>query len=172
LEPHPDHTLGHLQDISNELVDFFDYLIEIYDSEELSLLYKELRLALASKDFDGFFARLNSILASVSYAISKQKEGHLHSNIHVILKMLGFDIQSEETTNLGRIDAVIRFTNIVYIFEFKNGKAKEALAQIEEKKYYEKFILDNKEIIGVGVGFGEKGIKKFEVKPFVTIQPL
>lgn len=161
-----DHTLGNLQEMSNELVDFFDYIIEVYDSEEISVPYKELRSALAAKDVDIFIEKLNSILASVSYAIAKQKEGYLHSNIHVILKLLGFDIQSEETTNIGRIDAVIRFTNVVYVFEFKNGTREEAMAQIEEKKYYEKFIIDNKEIIGVGVGFDERGIKEFEVKQF------
>jgi hypothetical protein len=42
----------------------------------------------------------------------------------------------------------------LYIFEFKiNGADIAALQQIEEKKYYEKFLHDNKTIILVGAAF-------------------
>jgi hypothetical protein len=66
---------------------------------------------------------------------------------------LGFDIISEESTNIGRIDAVIRFSETIYIFEFKLGSSLEAITQIKKKKYYEKFIVEKKEILLVGVGF-------------------
>ena len=66
---------------------------------------------------------------------------------------MGFDIISEESTNIGRIDAVIRFSETIYIFEFKLGTSLEAITQIKEKKYYEKFIIEKKEILLVGVGF-------------------
>ena len=65
----------------------------------------------------------------------------------------------EESTNLGRIDAVIRFTNIIYIFEFKSDDEDKALVQIEEKKYYEKFMVEKKSVIAVGVSFGDRRIK-------------
>ena len=159
-----DHTLGFLQGMCNELIGFFDYLIEIYDSEELSLPYKELRSALAAKDLDSFFEALEAIIGSVSYQIHREKEGYLHTVVHVILKMLGFDIVTEESTNIGRIDAVIRFTNIIYIFEFKQGDAEEALAQIEEKKYFQKFMIEKKSVIAVGVAFGDRQIKDHKVR--------
>ncbi|MBL7808452.1 MAG: PD-(D/E)XK nuclease domain-containing protein [Saprospiraceae bacterium] len=158
-----DHTLGFLQGMCNELISFFDYLIEIHDSEELSLPYKELRSALATRDLESFFETLKAIIGTVAYPIHKEKEGYLHTVIHVILKILGFDIISEESTNIGRIDAVIRFTNIIYIFEFKQGDAEEALSQIEEKKYYQKFMIDKKSVIGVGVSFGDRQIKDYIV---------
>ena len=66
---------------------------------------------------------------------------------------MGFDIISEESTNIGRIDAVIRFSETIYIFEFKLGSSLEAITQIKRKKYYEKFIVEKKEILLVGVGF-------------------
>lgn len=96
------------------------------------------------------------VYTSVSYAISKVQEGYFHSNIYLILKLLDFEILSEESTSIGRIDAVIRFADIIYIiieFKFNNTAdlSKQALRQIKEKKYAQKFLVEHKEIIGIGV---------------------
>jgi hypothetical protein len=161
------YIIQELQSMKIELVELMDYLIILYDNEDILIPYQELRHSLITKDVAIFFKNMNSILASVSYPILKTKEGYLHSNIHLILKLLGFDIISEESTNIGRIDAVIRFSETIYIFEFKLGTSLEAIAQIKENKYYEKFIIEKKEIFLVGVGFdsGNRNISdfKFEV---------
>ncbi len=164
----PYSVIHEIQRIKTELVDLLDHLILIYDLEDTRIPYQELRHALIIKNYDEFFTILNSILASVSYAILKQKEGYLHSNIHLILKMLGFNIESEETTNIGRIDAVIRFSNAIYIMEFKNGTSDEALNQIEEKKYHEKYVVERKPIIAIGVGFDNKkrNISDYKTKEY------
>lgn len=146
--------------MKTELIEMIDYCIEVYDQVESNIPYQDLKFNLISKNIDEFISNLKSILASVSYSISKTKEGYHHSNVHLILKLLGFDIISEEETNIGRIDAVIRFTNVIYIIEFKfdnssNSKEK-ALKQIIDKKYHEKFIIDKKEVIAVGISFSDK----------------
>ncbi len=137
-----------------------DSVKKIYDNEDTVVPYQELRFALIIQDVDGFIKILKSILASVSYAIAKIQEGYFHSNVHLILKLLGFDILSEEMTNVGRIDAVIRFSDVIYIFEFKFGKESDqspvALQQIKDKKYAEKFEYEKKDILLVGVSFGEE----------------
>jgi hypothetical protein len=160
------YIIHEIQSIKTELVEMVDYLLMIYDTEDINIPYQELRHSLIIKDLDSFIRDMNSILASVSYAISKTQEGYLHSNIHLILKLLGFDILPEETTNIGRIDAVIRFSNIIYIFEFKLGTSDEALNQIKDKKYYEKFIIERKEIILVGVGFDaeNRNVKDYKME--------
>lgn len=147
------YIIHEVQKMKTELVEMVDYLLQIADTEDVNIPYQELRHALITKDLDSFFKDLNSILASVSYAIAKVQEGYLHSNIHLILKLLGFEIDSEVTTNIGRIDAVIRFSNIIYIFEFKLGTKEEAIQQIKDTKYHEKYVIERKEIIIVGVGF-------------------
>lgn len=147
------YIVHELQSMKIELVELMDYLILLYDRDDKIVPYQELRHALITKNVSDFFKIMNSILASVSYSILKTKEGYLHSNIHLILKLLGFDIISEEATNIGRIDAVIRFSEMIYIFEFKLGTSDEAMNQIKEKKYYEKFIVEKKQIYLVGVGF-------------------
>jgi hypothetical protein len=57
-------------------------------------------------------------------------------------------------TNEGRIDAVMETPDHVYVMEFKRDKsAAEAMAQIKDKKYYEKFLTSDKKITLVGVNF-------------------
>jgi hypothetical protein len=154
------YVVSYLMNFTYDLINMIDYCQEVFDSEETIVPYQELRMNLIQKNIDDFIRNLKSILASVSYAINKTKEGYYHSNVHLILKLLGFDIISEEETNVGRIDGVIRFTSIIYIVEFKFDNAKEsselALEQIKENKYYEKFLIDNKDIIGIGIGFSDK----------------
>jgi hypothetical protein len=54
------------------------------------------------------------------------------------LKALGVDIKAEDITNRGKIDLTIILPETIYIIEFKVDE-KEALDQIKEKKYYEKY---------------------------------
>jgi hypothetical protein len=55
-------------------------------------------------------------------------------------------------------------TNI-YVMEFKMGTSDEALLQIEERKYYEKYLSSGKTIQLIGVGFDreEKNISDYKV---------
>eukprot|EP01133_Synstelium_polycarpum_P013759 gene13759-16227_t len=149
-----------VQKIKDDLVSMIDYAKQVYEMEDTMIPYQELRYCLITKNVPKFIDTLKSILASVSYAITKVHEGYFHSNVHLVLKLLGFEIISEESTNNGRIDAVIRFMDIIYIIEFKfeDGKdaSKTALQQIKDKKYVQKFLIEHKEIVGIGVSFDKK----------------
>jgi Holliday junction resolvase-like predicted endonuclease len=150
-----------IQQIKNELIEMIDYAKKIYDYEDTVVPYEELRYKLITHNIPDFISILKSILASVSYAIAKTQEGFYHSNVHLILKLLGFEIISEETTNTGRIDAVIRFSDKIYIVEFKFNKeedlSKEALQQIKDKEYALKFKIEKKkDIFGIGISFSKK----------------
>ena len=123
-------------------------------------------------DFDHFFNDLKSIFASLSYQM-KITEAYFHSNIHVLLKTIGFDILSEDETNLGRIDSVIELDNKILIFEFKTSTAAIAIGQIKEKKYYEKYLIKNKEtiLIGVACSLTERNINDWIVENFTNEKP-
>ena len=57
-------------------------------------------------------------------------------------------------TNRGRVDAVVETPCGIYVFEFKlNGTAEEALAQIKEKGYHEKYLRAGKKVTLAGVAF-------------------
>ncbi len=154
-----DYIITIIQGFKDDLVQMIDYVKQLYDMEDTIIPYQDLRYNLITRNVPGFIIILKGILSSVSYAISKVQEGYFHSNIHLILKLLGFEILSEELTNNGRIDAIVRFTDLIYVIEFKfvnnHDLSKTALQQIKDKKYAQKFLVEHKEIIGIGISFDE-----------------
>lgn len=158
------YEISYLEKLLKEIEECADYCIYKYDFDQRPILYDKLRKALFDGNIDDFIGNLKSVLASVSYLISKEKEGYHHSNVHLILKMLGFDVISELSTNKGRIDVSLELIDKVYIMEFKFKEeldsSEEALEQILEKKYWQRYVIDSKKIICVGVGFcgKERGI--------------
>jgi hypothetical protein len=161
----------------DRIIKAIDYCFEIYDLEDENiLLYQKLRFHLINEDHKSFIKDLKSILASVAYPIKQQTEGFHHANVYLILKLLGFEIDAEVNTNIGRIDAVIHFSKIIYILEFKFSKNKDdssaALKQITFKDYPARFKLEKKKIIGLGISFNEdsktKNIIKYKHKELFT----
>jgi len=74
---------------------------------------------------------------------------------------------AEDNTNKGQIDLSVFNQDSVYIVEFKVVEDKEegnALKQIKEKKYHEKYICKYQEIYLIGIEFSKekKNIVSFE----------
>ncbi|MEN9443367.1 MAG: hypothetical protein RIS47_257, partial [Bacteroidota bacterium] len=62
-----------------------------------------------------------------------------------------------DTTSTGRIDMTLIAPKSIVILEFKVDLPKEAaLEQIKTKRYYEKYLLENKEIYLIGIHFSSK----------------
>ena len=144
----------------------------IYD-ENLSEPYQMLKNLLFQDDVPGFIEQLKSILSTIPARVRKEKmnEAYFHIMVHTCLVTIGFDVLSEIPTNIGYIDLVINLPKNIYVFEFKysadnSNQSKQALRQIEDKRYYERFKFHLKMIYGVGVSFGEevKNINGFELK--------
>jgi hypothetical protein len=70
-----------------------------------------------------------------------------------VLALLGSHIQVEQHTNKGRMDGVLQTEKHIYILEFKLGTAADALAQIKNKGYAEKYQSQKKTITLIGIGF-------------------
>ncbi len=74
-----------------------------------------------------------------------------------IIDYLGEYIESEINTNNGRLDAVVKTTNYIYILEFKlDEDGQTALDQIKTKGYAEKYYADNREKILLGINFNSE----------------
>ena len=134
-------------------------------ADRISVIINDLKTNLESGNIDRFFEITRSIFAQIPYDIFvKDREGYYQTVIYIILKLIGIDICCELETNRGRIDAVIELGSAIYIMEFKLGTAAEALNQIKEKKYYEKYQVSSKEIILTGIGFdiGDYKIEKIQ----------
>ncbi len=68
-------------------------------------------------------------------------------------------------TNIGRSDVVLEFNERVYIFEAKLDKsAEEAIKQIKEKKYYEKYRGKEIYLIGINISSEKRNIEEYIIE--------
>ena len=141
--------------LTNQRTEKYQYQDNIYD-------------ALIDNKLDDLETSLKSMFASIPYNNYtkndiEEYEGYYASVIYVYLQSLGLDIIGEDVTNKGRIDLTIFIENTIYIIEFKVG-GNDALKQIKDKKYYEKYLSHKKDIYLVGINFdkNDRSISKFE----------
>jgi hypothetical protein len=94
------YFVSEIQKIKTELVQAIDYINFVYDYEDLEAFYQRFDFELILNNIPNFVSILKLILASVSYMLNKGHEVIFHTNVHVILNMLGFEIFSEELTTM------------------------------------------------------------------------
>ena len=107
---------------------------------------------------------INSLFKDVPFPLMKgKKEDFYHAIVHLHFRYLGMmNMDSEVCTSDGRMDAVVKTATHIYILEFKINKSAEiALQQIKDKAYPEKYLIENKETVMIGINFDtrKKGIK-------------
>jgi hypothetical protein len=80
------------------------------------------------------------------------------------MKMLGFDIQGEIMTNIGRIDAVWHQPGLTVVAEIKyhaekdiDSLLRDAMTQICDRKYYEAYL--DRKVMLMAIAFAGKEIK-------------
>ena len=98
---------------------------------------------------------INTLLKDVpSHLLDDKGEHFYHALVHLHFRYLGLFMQSEVHTSDGRMDAVVQTPTHIYLLEFKiDQSAEAALAQIRQKGYADKFRLENKPVVGVGINF-------------------
>ena len=93
-----------------------------------------------------------------------KKEKYYQTIFYLIFSLIGLKVKAEVKTNKGRPDAVI-IDKDVHIFEFKfNGDKDNALKQIKDKKYFEKYQVVGKEIYLFGVEFTDRNIGNWVIE--------
>ena len=135
-------------------------------SDEIGMLAKDLHKRLKAADIDGFFGILKALIASIPYNIFvENREGYYSTIIYLALTLAGIDTGAEVQTNQGRLDTVIETEAHIYIMEFKIGKASEAIRQIKNKKYYERYLTSGKDIKIIGIGLD---VKQRNIGDYIT----
>ena len=100
---------------------------------------------------------VQSFFADTPYELIRDLELHYQNVLFIVYKLLGFYVHAEYHTSNGRIDMVLETDKYIYVMEFKfDGKAEEALKQIEEKGYAAPFRNDSRQLIRIGVNFSSK----------------
>jgi hypothetical protein len=149
-------------------ISFNDMVINYITNNSLPTIKNDIYMALFETDLDKFKNSLVSIFATIPYNNFSNNhiqnyEGFYASVVYVYLQSLGLDIIGEDVTNLGRIDLTVKINDLIYIIEFKVG-FEDALAQIKDKSYHQKYLSENKDIYLVGINFdkNDKNIKEFQ----------
>ena len=113
---------------------------------------------------DSFMERMRSIIAGIPYdnfseENVKLREQNYQTAVYLVFALMGQFVQTEVHCSTGRADCVVTTADSIYLFEFKlsgNGTAEDALNQIKEKSYAEKYLMDGKKVVLIGAGFDEK----------------
>jgi len=115
---------------------------------------EQLLNALKQHDVALFCSVMQSMLAQIPYHLHQETEPFYHAIVHITCILLQINAESEIAVARGRADMVVQTATAFYVFEFKlNASPKVALAQIHEKKYYERYLVEKKEIYLVGLNF-------------------
>ncbi|UOD33973.1 ATP-binding protein [Deferribacteraceae bacterium V6Fe1] len=148
-----------------------DYILRyFFNHKEVTYIQNQTFSALHNADFNIVKNNLISLFASIPYTnFTKNNislyEGFYASVIYTYLSSLGFRLIGEDVTNKGRIDLTIFTEDKIYILEFKvDGQKGEALRQIKERNYAEKYLNEGKQIYLIGIEFSseQKNVVNFE----------
>ena len=139
----------------------YENLLPFYTGKDVIANYsvlRKLRKQIVNGDAEGFVKALQSFLAGIPQHLSQSKhEIYYENNLYLILRLLGFDIATEEETSSGRIDAVLKTPKYVYIIELKlNGTAEQAMEQIRAKHYDLPFAIDGRTLIRLAISFSKE----------------
>lgn len=157
------------QSLNNSLLQFF-----VQNTETQVTQRMQLYSLLLENDFDGLKQLFHSFFASIPHHWYSNNEiqnyeGYYASVFYSYFAALGLDVTVEDCTNFGRIDMTLKFNSQVYIFEFKVVELApegNALQQIKDKAYADKYRSMNQPIHLIGVEFSKesRNVQGFDVE--------
>ena len=135
--------------------------------KEVSDSGKELGRLLAANDFEGFTDCLRSFFAGIPYQWQgtngpARYEAWYAGMLYACFRTIGLDIRVEDSSSRGRADMAVLHGGQVFVFEFKmadgeddrDAAARQAIDQIREKGYADKYRDRNEPVHLIGVAFG------------------
>ncbi len=118
-----------------------------------NLLFK-IADSFTDNTIEKFIEYINELFKNIPYSIVERSEKYFHSLFYLVIKLIGYEIDTEVLTIDGRIDAVVTTDDNIFIIEFKiNQSAENAIKQIIDKKYAEKYQIEGKKITLLGINF-------------------
>ena len=129
---------------------------------------------LAAHDFAELETLFRAFFASIPYEWHINNdianyEGYYASVFYSWFAALGLDTRVEDSSSHGRLDMAVLFNDTVYLFEFKVvelASAGAAMAQLQERRYADKYRALGQPIYLIGVEFSkdERNVTAFEVE--------
>jgi hypothetical protein len=167
-----DRTYEYTLDIPNNEVreSLFTYILSMYagmdDDKVIAIKHKMVR-QIINLDSLGFNNNLTELLAEIPNLLHQNADDNYYHSIFIAwLSALRFRIDSEVSTNDGKIDSALETEQFIAICEIKHDEnlnhdtlIKEASDQIKDKKYYMKYLKRDKRIIFLAIAFHDKKVK-------------
>jgi hypothetical protein len=126
-------------------------------AQEMSSALQRLVRTLQAGDVASMLATLKTFFAQVPNTITLQHEKYYQTIFFTVFTLIGAMTEAEVSTNIGRIDAVVKTKSDIYLFEFKlGGSAQAAMRQMRAMRYAEPYAADGRRVTLVGVAFSRK----------------
>jgi hypothetical protein len=145
---------------------------ETVTTDSLPLLIK-IKKALEANDLERTMELIDTLFSTIPYQLYQQKtEAFFHAVLHLSFAGIGMIAESEVSTAKGRVDTVVHTKERIYVMEFKlDASADSALEQIREKRYGDRFLNRDKEVIALGISFSsaEKAVAEWRAMNYATL---
>ena len=126
-------------------------------------MYRAYKIFQRDNELPPFIEAIKAFFAGIPYQLAAKVEDaldagkaeyHYHVILYTLLVAFGADIRIEEPTAKGRADMVLKMPKGIYVMELKvDDTAENALAQINQRGYADKYVTDGRQITKVGMSF-------------------
>ena len=155
---------------------FLKNLLKVYTpshtASDGTFIIDEFLDAIRAGDIDKVLTLTKALMASIPYdSFSKEKENlreyNYQTTVYLIFRLLGQYARCEVHSAQGRSDVEVETDDAIYIFEFKvGGKPADAIAQIKQAGYAEKYGASDKKIflIGATISRNKRTLSKWQIE--------
>ena len=140
---------------------FISCVMKIYTSAHRNSLgdfkIEKFLSSIEKGDIDGMLTLIKALMASIPYDNLPSdklflREHNYQTAIYLIFCLMGQYVRTEVHSSQGRSDVEVETEDAIYIFEFKvGGKPIDAMSQIKDAGYAEKYSASSKNIFLIGV---------------------
>jgi hypothetical protein len=153
------------EEVRRSLMQYLISSFALYPAANTGTMRNQMLKQLFEGDISAFEASAKELFAHIPYQLHIAREAYYHSLLLVWLNMLGFNVDAEVSTDKGRIDAVWTWEDRIVITEIKYAPCgetepllKDALDQIRDRRYYERYTGTNRKIIFLAIAFAGREI--------------
>jgi len=155
---------------------FIECLMMVYTSARKDpsgeFMIGEFLNSMRKGDIERVLTLTKALMASIPYdSLPEDKlflrEQNYQTTIYLIFRLMGEYVRTEVHSSVGRSDVEVETADSIYIFEFKlGGKPIDALNQIKDMGYAEKYGASNKNIflIGATISRNKRSLSKWVIE--------
>lgn len=125
------------------------------DADKSSLL-RAYKIFQRDNDLSQFMEAIKAFFSGLPYKWENdnRNEHYYHALLYTLMVSFGADVRAEEMTSKGQSDIVLLMPKGIYVMEVKYDDTVEAaLAQIDDRGYAKKYMLDGRPVTKVGIAF-------------------